>query len=143
MDYKETFAPIVKITAIRTLIVVASICQWHISQLDVKNAFLNGDLQENVYMAPSPSVSHDFRYVCKLKKALYGLKQAPHAWFEKFSVMISSLGFVSSSHDSALFIKCTNTSHIILSLYVDDMIITGDDINGISVSKTEWLDNLK
>ena len=98
---------------------------------------MNGDLQEEVYMTPPPSVSHDYRYVCKLKKAFYGLKQAPHAWFEKFSVMISSLGFVSSSHDSAFFIKCTNTSHIILSLYVDDMIITGDDIDGISVLKTE------
>jgi hypothetical protein len=87
-------------TTIRTLIVVASIRQWHISQLDVKNVFLNGDLQEEVYMAPLPGVSHDSRYICKLKKALYGLKQAPHAWFEKFFVVISSLGFVSISHDS-------------------------------------------
>ena len=88
-------------------------------------------------MVPPPSVSHDSGYVCKLKKALYGLKQAPRAWFEKFSIMISSLGFVSSSHDSALFIKCTDAGRIILSLYVDDMIITSDDIDGISVLKTE------
>ena len=77
MDYEETFAPVAKMTAIRTLIVVASIHQWHISQLDVKNAFLNGDLQEKVFMAPPPSISHDSRYVFKLKKALYGLKQTP------------------------------------------------------------------
>ena len=120
-----------------TLIVVASIRQWHISQLDVKNAFLNGDLQEEVYMAPPPGISHDFGYVCKLKKALYGLKQAPRAQFEKFSIMISSLCFVSSSHDFAFFIKCTDAGRIILSLYVDDMIITGDDIDGISVLKTQ------
>ena len=63
-------------TTIHTHIVVASIRQWHISQLDVKNAFLNGDLQEEVYMAPSLGVSHDSGYVCKLKKVLYGLKQA-------------------------------------------------------------------
>jgi len=88
-------------------------------------------------MAPPPGISHDSGYVCKLKKALYGLKQAPRAWFEKFSIVISSLGFVSSSHDSALFIKCTDAGRIILSLYVDDMIITGDDIDGISVLKTE------
>jgi len=88
-------------------------------------------------MAPPPGISHDSRYVCKLKKALYGLKQAPRAWFEKFSIVISSLGFVFSSHDSAFFIKCTDAGRIILSLYVDDMIITGDDINGISVLKTE------
>jgi hypothetical protein len=73
----------------------------------------------------------------KLKKALYGLKQAPHTWFEKFSIVISSLGFVSSNHDSALFVKCNDAGRIILSLYVDDIIITGDDIDGISVLKTE------
>jgi len=88
-------------------------------------------------MAPPPGVSHESRYVCKLKKALYGLKQAPRAWFEKFSIMISSLRFVFSSHDPALFIKFIDTSRIILSSYVDDMIITGDDIDGISVLRTE------
>ena len=98
---------------------------------------MNGDLQEEVYIVPPPSVSHDSRYVCKLKKVLYGLKQAPRAWFEKFFVVILSLEFVCNSHDSALFIKCTNAGRIILSLYVDDIIITGNDIDGISVLKTE------
>jgi hypothetical protein len=98
---------------------------------------LNGNLQEEVYMAPPLGISYDSGYVCKLKKALYGLKQAPCVWFEKFSTVISSLSFVSSNHDSALFIKCTDTVRIILSLYVEDMIITGDDINSISVLKTE------
>ena len=137
MDYEETFAPVVKMTTIRTLIIVALICQWHIYQLDVKNAFLNGDLQENVFMAPPPGISYDSGYVCKLKKTLYGLKKAPRAWFEKFSIVISYLGFVSSSHGSTLFIKCTDAGRIIMSLYVDDMIITGDDIDGILVLKTE------
>ena len=68
---------------------------------------------------------------------LYGLKQAPCAWFEKFSIVISSLGFVSSSHDSALFVKCTDASCIILSLYIDDMVITSYDIDDISVLKTK------
>jgi len=137
MDYEETFALVEKMTTIHTLITVASIRQWYISQLDVKNTFLNGDLQKEVYMAPLPSISHDSGYVCKLNKALYGLKQAPRAWFEKLSIVISSLDFVSNSHDSALFIKCTDACRIILSLYVDDMIITGDDIDGILVLKTE------
>ena len=107
MDFEETFVPIAKMTTIRTLIEVDSIRQWCISQFDVKNAFLNGDLQEEVYMEPSPSVSHDFGYVCKLGKALYGLKQASHAWFEKLYVVISSLGFATISYDSTLFVKCT------------------------------------
>jgi hypothetical protein len=88
---------------IHTLIVVASIRQQYISQLGVKNALLNGNLQKEVYMAPFSSVSHNSKYVCKLKKALYGLKQAPRAWFEKFSIVISSFGFVFSTHDFALF----------------------------------------
>ena len=78
-------------------------------------------------MAPPSSVSHDFRYVCKLKKVLYGLKKTPRTWFDKFSIEISSLGFVSSSHNFTLFVKCTNVYRVILSLYVDDMIIIGDD----------------
>ena len=104
---------------------------------DVKNAFTNGDLQEEVYMEPPLGVSHDFEYVWKLKKALYGLKQAPMAWFEKFTFVIYSLGFVASSYDYALFVKCTNADHIILSLYVDNMIITSDDVDGISVLKAK------
>jgi len=88
-------------------------------------------------MALPSGISHDSGYICKLKKLLYGLKQAPRTWFEKFSIVISSISFISSNHDSALFIKCTDAGRIILSLYVDDMIITGDDIDGISVLKTE------
>jgi hypothetical protein len=99
---------------------------------------LNGDLQEEVHMAPFPSVSDDSRYVCKLNKALYGLKQASHAWFERFFVVISFIGFVSNSHDSVLFIKCIDAGCIILSLYIDNMIITGgNDIDSISVLKTK------
>ena len=88
MDYEEIFVPVAKMTTICTLIVVTLVLQWHISKLDVKNAFLNGDLQEEVYMAPPSSVSHDSMYVCKLKKALYGLKQAPRVIFKIFFIML-------------------------------------------------------
>src|SRR4051812_19633510 len=88
-------------------------------------------------MMPSPSVPHNFGYVYKLKKALYGLKQAPRVWFEKFSIVISSLRFTSSIHETTLFTKYTAAGCIILSSYVDDMIITGDDLDGIALLKTE------
>jgi len=94
-------------------------------------------------MVPPSSVSHDSRYICKLKKVLYGLKQASRAWFEKFSVVIFSLGFVSNSHDFAFFIKYTDIDCIIMSLYIDDIIIIGEDIDGISVLKTELVRQFK
>ncbi|KAJ9544142.1 LOW QUALITY PROTEIN: hypothetical protein OSB04_023849 [Centaurea solstitialis] len=137
MNYGKTFAPVAKMMTVRTLIVVASIRQWKICQMDVKNAFLNGDLQEEVYMTPPPGIAHKSGEVCRLRKALYGLKQAPCAWFEKFSMVITSLGFTPSNHDSALFVRCTSAGRILLSLYVDDMIITGDDHDGIESLKQE------
>jgi len=78
-------------------------------------------------MNQPPGVSHKSCEVCRLQKALYGLKQAPHAWFQKFSTVIVSLSFVASHHDSALFFRKTNARQILLSLYVDDMIIIISD----------------
>jgi len=101
----------------------------------VKNAFLKGDLHEEVYMTPPPGVSHKFGEVYKLQKAFYGLKQKPRAWFQKFSKVIVSLDFVTSHHDSTLFVKKTNAWRILLSLYVDDMIITSDGFDGIESLK--------
>src|SRR5581483_12490544 len=103
--------------------------------MDVKNAFLNGELSEEVYMTPPPGVSLPSGHVCRLRKALYGLKQAPRAWFEKFSNMVLSSGFSASNYDSGLFTRTTASGSILLLLYVDDMIITGDDSIGIASLK--------
>ena len=83
------------------------------------------------YMVPSPSVSYNLGEVCRLKKTLYGLKQAPHAWFVKFSDVLTSLSFNPSHHNPILFLKCASTGRILLSLYVNDMIIIGDDVDRI------------
>ncbi|KAL5827461.1 hypothetical protein ACOSQ3_019299 [Xanthoceras sorbifolium] len=99
--------------------------------MDVKNAFLNGDLQEEVYKQPPPGYPHSGRQVCRLRRALYGLKQAPRAWFEKFSSIVAQQGFTSSPHDTALFIRRSSAGITLILLYVDDMIITGDDSAGI------------
>ena len=103
--------------------------------MDVKYAFLNGDLTEEVYMQPPPGSSVPSNKVYKLYRALYGLKQAPHAWFFKFSSTIRDFDFSSSAHDSALFIRKSERGTILLLLYVEDMIITGDDTVGISSLK--------
>ncbi|OMO85296.1 Integrase, catalytic core [Corchorus capsularis] len=131
IDYEETFAPVARMTSVRTLIAVASIRGWDMSQMDVKNAFLNGDLHEEVYMKPPPGLSCQTNQVCKLRRALYGLKQAPRAWFEKFSSTMLDSGFVQSAHDSTLFIRQSSRGIVLLLLYVDDMVITGDDDLGI------------
>ena len=79
IDYKETFAHVAHLTSVRCLIVVAVIRRWPLYQMDVKNAFLNGDLQEEVYMQPPPGYPHSSSQVCHLRRGLYGLKQAPRA----------------------------------------------------------------
>uniref|UniRef100_A0A2N9G938 Reverse transcriptase Ty1/copia-type domain-containing protein n=1 Tax=Fagus sylvatica TaxID=28930 RepID=A0A2N9G938_FAGSY len=124
IDYEETFAPVARLSSVRTLLAVAASRQWKLFQMDVKNAFLNGDLSEEVYMQPPPGLSHPPDKVCRLRRALYGLKQAPRAWFAKFSSTVSRLGFSISSYDSALFLRRTGKGTILLLLYVDDMIIT-------------------
>uniref|UniRef100_A0A2N9HTG2 CCHC-type domain-containing protein n=1 Tax=Fagus sylvatica TaxID=28930 RepID=A0A2N9HTG2_FAGSY len=132
IDYEETFAPVARITSVRSLLAIAAVHQWPLFQMDVKNAFLNGELTEEVYMQAPPGYSDCSDKVCLLRRALYGLKQAPRAWFAKFSSIVHQFGFSSSSHDTALFIRRSDKGMILLLLYVDDMIITGDDHSGIS-----------
>ena len=103
--------------------------------MDVKNAFLNRELSEEVYMQPPLGLFVDSNKVCHLRCALYGLKQASRAWFAKFSSTIFRLGYTASPYDSTLFLCCTNKGTILLLLYVDDMIIIGDDLSGIQELK--------
>ncbi|XP_044428537.1 uncharacterized mitochondrial protein AtMg00810-like, partial [Triticum aestivum] len=103
--------------------------------MDVNNAFLHGDLQEEVYMQPPPGVEAPSDHVCRLRKALYGLRQAPRAWFERFSSVVQAAGFSPSEHDPALFVHTSKHGHTLLLLYVDDMLITGDDQKYIAFVK--------
>ena len=92
IDYEETFSPVARLSFIMTLIAISTTHKWPLFQMDVKNAFLNGKLSEEVYMKLSPGYSHPSGFphrVCQLRGALYGLKQAPRAWFAKFSSTIS------------------------------------------------------
>uniref|UniRef100_A0A2N9GRB9 Integrase catalytic domain-containing protein n=1 Tax=Fagus sylvatica TaxID=28930 RepID=A0A2N9GRB9_FAGSY len=134
IDYEETFAPVARLSSVRTLIAVSASRHWPLFQMDVKNVFLNGELTEEVYMQLPPGFSQPLGFspkVCRLRRALYGLKQAPRAWFAKFSSTISQHGFSASSYDSALFFRRSDHGITLLLLYVDDMIITGDDVQGI------------
>ena len=135
IDYEETFTPVARISSVRALLAIAAASKWDLFQMDVKNAFLNGDLSEEVYMQPPPGFSVESNKVCHLRHALYGLKQAPRAWFAKFSSTIFRLSYTTSPYDSALFIRRTDKDTILLLLYVDDMIIIGDDLSGIQELK--------
>ena len=101
-------------------------------QLDVKNAFLNGELEEEVYMSLPPDFEENKKgkMVCKLKKSLYSLKQSPRAWFERFSKVIKSHGYSQGQTDHTLFVKHSSNKRVaVVTVYVDDMILTGDDFN--------------
>lgn len=128
IDYAETFSPVVKHTTIRTVIALATHFNWPIRQLDVQNAFLHGYISEEVYMRQLAGfIDNQFpHYVCKLNRSLYGLKQAPRAWFQCFSDYLLELGFTKSLADYSLFTYHRNGVFIILLIYVDDILITGN-----------------
>ena len=110
MDCMEIFSPVVKTTTIRVLFTLAVTFGWDIQQVDINNAFLNGDLTEEVYMS-QPEGFVDMNcpsHVCRLRKSLYGLKQAPRTWYTKLRLALQSWGFVRAVSDASLFVKHTS-----------------------------------
>ena len=127
IDYEEVFAPVAKMETIRVLLALAAQEGWQFHHMDVKSAFLNGELEEEVYVKQPDGYIKKGRehLVMRLKKALYGLKQAPRAWYTKLDNCLRSFDFTRSSQEHAVYFKRSGTSRLIIGVYVDDLIITG------------------
>ncbi|KAL1220950.1 Retrovirus-related Pol polyprotein from transposon RE2 [Cardamine amara subsp. amara] len=136
VDYTETFAPVAKLHSVRVLLSIATNLCWDLWQMDVKNAFLQGELKEEVYMVLPEGVIIGKNRVCKLKKAIYGLKQSPRAWYHKLSGCLLENGFRKFEADHTLFTAQGEKGIVAVLVYVDDIIITGDDIEGIKRVKS-------
>jgi hypothetical protein len=128
-DYDETFAPVARYTSIRAIISITASMGWNLHQMDVKTAFLNKDIEEEVYIEQPQGFEVHSRdtHICRLKKDLYGLKQAPRAWYARMDSYLTRLGFSKSHAYPNLYYKVMNNAPVILLLYVDDLFITGEE----------------
>ena len=138
IDYAEIFSLVVKLTSIRILLSVVSSKNLHLEQMDVKTAFLHGDLDKEIYMQQPegfvvPGKEH---MVCKLTRSLYGLKQAPRQWYKKFDSFMTKSGFCKAEKDPCCYFKKYTDSYVFLLLYVDDMLIAGSSMREINNLKT-------
>ncbi|GLU09096.1 hypothetical protein SLE2022_259720 [Rubroshorea leprosula] len=129
VDYQEVFAPVARHDTIRLVISLAAQNSWPVFQLDVKSAFLHGDLDEQVFIAQPPGYvkAGNEHKVYKLKRALYGLKQAPRAWYSRIEAYFLKEGFQKCPYEHTLFTKTEGGKMLIVCLYVDDLIYTGND----------------
>uniref|UniRef100_A0A251UGL6 Putative reverse transcriptase, RNA-dependent DNA polymerase, Gag-polypeptide of LTR copia-type n=1 Tax=Helianthus annuus TaxID=4232 RepID=A0A251UGL6_HELAN len=141
LDFGETFSPVVKMTTVRVVLKIAVNNGWPLYQMDVNNAFLYGMLSEDVYMVQPQGYSSNDNKVCKLVKSLYGLKQAPRQWNEKLTSVLTSMGFVQSMCDYSLFILSKSDVFVVLLVYVDDIVITGNNKAAIERVKNSLREN--
>ena len=146
LNYQEIFALVAKLNIVHVLLPLAINCDCPLYQLDVKNAFLNGDLEYEVYMEIPPKfeTSSNYNKVCKLQKSLYGLHQSPKAWFDKFMKVVKKHWYQQGQAYHTLFTKQSSKGRIvILIVYVDDFILTGDYLEEMASLKQVFVKQFK
>jgi transposase InsO family protein len=138
LDYKETFAPVAKFASIRTLLALAAHQDYEVHQMDVKTAFLNGDLDVELYMRQPEGfvVAGQEELVCKLRKSLYGLKQAGRAWFEKINTALIDMDFTPLDSDHCVYVRHQEDEVMYIVLYVDDLLLIGSSLMEVKQLKT-------
>jgi len=131
IDYNETFSPVSCKDSFRIIMALVAHYDLELHQMDVKMAFLNGDLDENVYMAQLKAfvVKGKERMGYRMKKSIYGLKQASRQWYLKFDGTIRKFGFKENLEDNCVYAKFKNEKYIFLVLYVDDILLACSDVN--------------
>eukprot|EP00253_Pinus_taeda_P033312 PITA_33312 len=143
-DYEEIFAPVARMETVRAVLSIAAQNKWKVYQMDVKSAFLNGVLMEEVYNEQPVGYEkkRQEHKVCRLKKTLYGLKQAPRAWYSRIDSYLLENGFEKCEGEPTLYIKEKDGKILIVMLYVDDVIFTGIEVeqsgNGIFISQAKY-----
>lgn len=141
VDFTDTFSPVARMSTVRTLLAVAATINWHLQQLDINNAFLHGDLDEEVFMTLPPGYKGGKPgQVCRLLKSLYGLKQAGRQWYHKLSAALLAQGFKQAPTDHSLFLHNNGSSFLALLVYVDDVILASSDLALIDSMKS-YLDH--
>ena len=136
IDYEETFAPVSRYTSIRTIIALASMMKGDLHYMYVKKTFLNGVIEEDVYIKQPQGfeVKDRVTHVCKLKKDLYRLKQSPRSWYGRIDRFLTSMGFTKSKVVPNLYLKVIDDEPIILLLYLDDLFLIG---NGKQITESK------
>lgn len=138
IDFNETFSPVARFDTIRTVLSIAANEGLQLAQFDVETAFLNGIIEENIYMDQPEGFKDNTNRVCKLHKSLYGLKQSPRIWNDTFKNVMNDLGFQQSVADPCMFYCTSDTEKLIVVLYVDDGLVVGTSKTTIN----EFLTNL-
>lgn len=137
IDFNETFSPVSTKDSFRIIMALVAHYDMELHQMDVKTAFLNGELEEIIYMKQPEGFVQTGKeeYVCKLKKSIYGLKQASRQWYRKFDSVITSSGFTENIVDECVYLKSTNEGFIFLILYVDDILLASSSVKLLNETK--------
>jgi hypothetical protein len=131
VDYEETFSPIAMLKSVRILLAIAAYYDYEIWQMDIKTAFLNGHLSEDVYMTqPEGFVDpENAGKICKLQRSIYGLKQTSRSWNIYFDEVVKAFGFIKNEEEPCVYKRASGSALVFLVLYVDDILLIGNDTN--------------